>query len=84
MSLETLILSVGLLGALQVAYRTLKNMEARTVTGSSAWNADGASDFFLETDEDRAARQMKKDFDLARAKGIMAMASEFAEKRANA
>ena len=36
MTLETLFLSVGVLGALQFGYVVLKNMETKTVSGSPA------------------------------------------------
>jgi hypothetical protein len=80
MTLETLIASVGVLGALQTGYVMLKNMEARTVNGPTAWAASD-DDFVVESETDRAARQMKADFDLARAKSIMATASQFAERK---
>jgi hypothetical protein len=80
MSLETLILSVGVLGALQAAWLVLKNAEARTVNGPTAWVSSDESDLVIESKTDRAARRMKKDFDLARAKGIMGMVGEFGAK----
>ena len=81
MTLETLIASAGLLGALQTGYLVLKNMEARTVNGAPIWSAEDNSDFVVESKTDRAARQMKKDFDLARAKSIMATASQFGDRK---
>lgn len=84
MTLETLILSVAVLGTLQIAYRALKNMEARTVNGAPAWSSPDESDFVIESETDRAARRMKKDFDLDRAKSIMAMAEQFAANQAKA
>jgi len=81
MTLETLILSVGVLGALQAAWLVLKNGEARTVNGpTTAWVSTDDSDFVIESKADRAARRMKKDFDIARAKGIMSMVGEFGAK----
>ena len=70
MSLETLLVSVGILGALQGTYLVLKNMG----------NSSSAS--YSDTLEDRAARKMKTDFEIARAKAIMAMASEFSGAKA--
>jgi hypothetical protein len=78
MSLETLLVSVGILGALQGAYLVLKNMEARTVTGPAMWASTQGS--YHENLEARAESRMKKDFEIARAKAIMAMAGEFAAK----
>ena len=80
MSLETLIVSVGVLGSLQAAWLVLKNLEARTVNGTPAYVPSDESDFVVESKTDRAARRMKKDFDLARAKSIMGVASQFADK----
>ncbi len=77
MSFETLILSVGVLGALQAAWLVLRNMEAKTVTGSPVWVSSDESDFVVASETERAARRMKKDFDLARAKSIMAMTEQF-------
>jgi hypothetical protein len=76
MTLETLLVSVGVLGSLQAAWLVLKNLEARTVSGSTAW-VQSDEDFAIESETDRAARRMKKDFDLARAKSIMGMVGEF-------
>ncbi len=80
MSLETLLVSFGILGALQGAYLVVKNMEARTANGPSLWSA--SSDAYCETQQERAERKMKKEFEIARAKAIMAMASEFADAKA--
>ena len=81
MTLETLILSVGVLGALQAAWLVLKNGEARTANGpATSWVSSDESDFVIESKTDRAARRMKKDFDIARAKGIMSMVGEFGAK----
>ena len=80
MTLETLILSVAVLGIFQIAYRALKNMEAHTVNGAPAWSSQDESDFVIESETDRAARRMKSDFDLARAKSIMGMTAQFGEK----
>lgn len=58
----------------------LKNMEAaaRQVDGPSVWTAaDGTVFEEIAVGELEAAR-MKREFDLARAKSIMASASEFA------
>ncbi len=77
MTLESLILSVGVLGALQAAWLVLKNGQARTVNGPTAWVSADESDFVVESETDRAAGRMKKDFDLARAKGIMAITEQF-------
>jgi predicted oxidoreductase len=60
----------------------VKNAEAKTADGPSMWS-DG-SDFYVESTESREARRMKKQFDLARAKGIMSMAAEFADRQAKA
>jgi hypothetical protein len=79
MSLETLIVSVGVLGSLQAAWLVLKNLEARTVNGTPAYVPSDESDFVVESKTDRAARRMKKDFDLARAKSIMGMVGEFGQ-----
>ena len=79
MSLETLIVSVGVLGSLQAAWLVLKNMEARTVNGTPAYVSSDESDFVVESQTDRAARRMKKDFDLARAKSIMGMVDQFGQ-----
>ena len=76
MTLETLLVSVGVLGSLQAAWLVLKNLEARTVNGSTAW-VQSDEDFAIESETDRSARRMKKDFDLARAKSIMGMVGEF-------
>jgi len=78
MSLETLIASVGLLAALQFGYVVLKNMGTRTVEGPTVWASD-ESDFVIESATDRAARRMKKDFDISRAKSIMSLAEQFAQ-----
>jgi hypothetical protein len=77
MTLETLLVSVGVLGSLQAAWLVLKNMEVRTVNGTPAYVSSDDSDFVVESATDRAARRMKKDFDLARAKSIMGMVGEF-------
>ncbi len=82
MTLETLILSVGALATLQAAYLVLKRMEARPAGGSPAWNTESDSfSFFEESATDTAARKMKSDFDLARAKSIMGVVSQFADKK---
>ncbi len=85
MTLATLAACVGVLGALQALYLIVKNMEvARQTDGSSMWTT-GEGAFFDESDEtERNAARMKKDFDLARAKAIMAMASHFATNKAKA
>ncbi len=83
MTLDTLIFSVGVLGALQAGYVLLKRTEARTADGPAMYESSSES-FFLDTDEDKSARSMKKDFDLARAKSIMATANEFATPRTKA
>jgi hypothetical protein len=82
MTLETLLASVGVLGALQAAYLYVRTAEAKPVDGPSMWSDD--SDFVVVSDEDRAARKMKREFDIARAKSIMAMAGEFAGSPAKA
>jgi hypothetical protein len=79
MSLETLILSVAVLGSLQAAWLVLKNMEARTVNGTPAYVTSDESDFVVESATDRAARRMKKDFDLARAKSVMSLVEQFGQ-----
>jgi hypothetical protein len=82
MSLTTLIACVGCLGALQAAYLFVKSMDAKPVDGpSSSWGV-ADSNFFEESEETKNARKMKKNFEIARAKAIMAMASEFAETKA--
>ncbi len=70
MSLETLLVSVGILGALKGAYLVLKTMD----TTSSASYGNSL--------EGRGARKVKNDFEIARAKAIMGMASEFSGAKA--
>ncbi len=79
MTLETLIASLGVLGALQAAYLYVKGLEVQTTEGRSTWSDD--SDFQVESDESRMARKLRKNFDIARGKSIMAMAAEFADPK---
>jgi len=71
MTLETLLASIGVLGTIQFAYMMLKNAESRSVDDSSAWGEDSSS-------------RMKQDFEIARAKEIMRIASEFGVSKAKA
>ncbi len=82
MTFTTLIASVGVLAALQAAYLFLKSMEARTVGGPAGWSSVEDDDFDLSEDE-KHAREMKKKFEIARAKAIMAMANEFASQKSS-
>ena len=84
MTLETLIASLGVLATLQLAYRALKTMEAKPVEGPSVYETSDSFSFFETSDTEKSARRMKKDFDLARAKAIMAIAEEFADRTAKA
>jgi len=83
MTLTTLIASVGFLAALQAAYLYLRSMEARTAGGPGMWATIEDDEFDLSDDE-KHARDMKKKFEIARAKAIMGMAEEFAVRKSNA
>ena len=78
MTLTTLSACVGILGALQALYLFVKNMEAAKQTDGGWSSGNGA--FFDESDDTGHEREMKKKFDIARAKAIMTMASQFANK----
>jgi hypothetical protein len=82
MTLETLILSVAALAALEIAYLVYKRTETKLAGGPSQWSTEiDAFSFFEASETDKAASRMKDDFDLARAKSIMGIASQFADKK---
>ncbi len=82
MTLATLSACVGVLGALQALYLFVKNMEAaKQADGPSMWTSAGDASFDGSDDQERETeRRMKKNFEIARAKAIMAMDSQFADK----
>ncbi len=77
MSLETLIACVGVIGATQALVFFVKSLEAKPAEGPSHWSGSDDSDF-EESEEAAMERKAKTNFEIARAKAIMAMASEFA------
>jgi len=81
MSLENLIACVGVLGTVQALVFFVKSLQAKPAGGSALWAGSDAS-YGEESEEAAMERKAKKNFEIARAKAIMAMASEFAAQPA--
>ncbi len=82
MALTNLIASIGALAALQSAYVFIKGMQARAAGAPPMFACIHIEDEPWEESQDaKMARELKQDFELHRAKAIMAFAEQFADKR---